>query len=711
MIAICSTFTAEPVGESLAFWMDELGLDYEVRFAPYNQVFQQLLDPSGLLAANRNGINLILVRIEDWAHSHEGSPSLESLEDDVQHFVSSLRTAAGSFTSPFLVCLCPASPGFAAEPGRAAFLKRMEDRVRLGLHGLSTVHLVAAAELNELYPVADQYDPHGDELGHVPYTPAFFAALGTMAARKIHALRFPPYKVIVLDCDETLWQGICGEDGPLGIAVDPPRKALQEMMVAQHDAGMLLCLCSKNNEEDVLETFRLNPGMPLRPEHFIARRINWEPKAANLVSLAEELELGLDSFIFIDDNQKECAELQATCPEVLTLALPPEPEEIPEFLAHVWAFDRLKVTAEDRNRTALYTQRLERVRLARQAPSLEDFLASLKLETRIAPLSPGQLPRVSQLTQRTNQMNLTTIRRSESDIQALLHSGKECLTVEVADRFGSYGLCGVLIFEPARRTIAVDTFLLSCRALGRGVEHRMLARLGEIAVERGLGAVEVPFLPTHRNQPGLQFLASVGPQFKTGAAGGLLFRFPAEYARNVTYKPSGAPPKPAAPRTDSPEAAQRRSVDLARIADELRDPLRILKTIRARNLNARRVPAPSDAPRTELEKRLSEIWAELLGVPSVGVHDNFFDLGGHSLLAVQLLSRVRQAFDVDLTLEVVYSGAFTVAELAKAIEVGQIEQAGAEEYAAILKELDGLSDEEVRALLAREQQVEGEHPG
>src|SRR4029077_14445020 len=143
-------------------------------------------------------------------------------------------------------------------------------------------------------------------------------------------------------------------------------------------------------------------------------------------------------------------------------------------------------------------------------------------------------------------------------------------------------------------------------------------------------------------------------------------------------------------------------VDYAHIARELRDPGRILAAVRARAY-PRRTLGPSDPPRPDLEKQLAKMWATLLGLAAVGIHDNFFDLGGHSLLAVQLLSLVRQAFDVDLSLKVVYSGDFTVAELAKAVEVREIEDAGADHYAAVIAEIEKLSDEEVRALLAEEQ--------
>ncbi len=712
LVAISATFTAEPLRESLSFWLGRLGLDFPVRFAPYNQVFQQLLDQSSLLAQNRGGINVVLVRIEDWMRFRDSaSASLETLEEDARHLVSCLRSAAESFASPLLVSVCAASPGFLSDAGRGGSAALLSRFVESSLAGLGTVHLVTAAELDALYPVAGQHDPHGDELGHVPYTPEYFTALGTLLARKIHALRMTPYKVIALDCDDTLWKGICGEDGPEGVIVDPPRRALQEFMVAQREAGMLLCLSSKNNMEDVLETFRFHPEMPLRLEHFVARRIAWTAKSANLASLAEELQLGLDSFILIDDNPQECAEVQARRPEVLTLPLPSDPEEIPDFLKHVWAFDRMRVTEEDKQRTALYTQRIERARLEKQTKTLAEFIASLQLQVRIAEMTPSQLPRVAQLTQRTNQMNFTSIRRTEADTQTLLHSGAaECLTVEVSDRFGSYGLTGLALFTAGPDASRVDTFLLSCRVLGRGVEHRLLARLGEIALERGLGRVDVPFLPTQRNHPALMFLESVGAQFKQRAEHGFLFHFPSHYASAVTYRPAGAIPKPSAEPLAG-QATSREPADFLHIATHLRTVRQIQEHIRAAQHNGAVTGFTAAAPRTELEQQLALLWTEILGLPSVGIHDNFFDLGGHSLLAVQLLSRVRQTYQADLSLDVVYSSAFTVAELAKAIEVRLIEQAGADQYSDLLAELEGLTDDEIRALLAKETEAPGSAGG
>ncbi len=664
-IALSATFTAEAIEPSLSFWAAELGLDPVLRFAGYNQVFQQLLDPAGLFARNR-GFNVALVRFADWREA--------GMEAEARRLVEAVRSAA-AFPAPLVLVICP--------PAEAA----AEATVRHSLADLAGVHVIAPCEVQALYPVAEVYDPHADQLGRLPYTPEFFAALATAIARKIHAISNPPYKVIALDCDDTLWAGICGEEGPAGVTLDEPRRALQQFMAARKREGMLLALASKNNEHDVLDTFAAHPEMPLRLDDFAARRINWDSKGANLAALAEELGLALDSFILVDDNPKECTEAQAAAPEVLALPLPADAAEIPEFLRHVWAFDRARLTAEDRARAQFYAQNSERARAGRAAGSLEDFLSSLRLQISIRPMAAAEVARVAQLTRRTNQMNATLARRGEAEIAAL---DSEILAVEVADRFGGYGLCGVMIFRSTADALAVDTFLLSCRALGRGVEHRMLARLGEIARERGLARVEIPFVAGPRNRPAALFL-----EFTGMSPAGFLSAEAAAAVRYRVERQAAAPP----PREQSRE--RKRAVpDYVRIATALRTPEAVLSCVRA--ASGKPAPAPAVQPRTELERQLCRLWADLLNVPAVGPNQNFFALGGHSLLAVQLLSRVRQLYGVEVSLDVVYTGEFTVAELAKAIELKEIAQAGGE-YQDLLAELERLSEDEVRALLAAEQ--------
>ena len=406
--------------------MRRLGLDLPVRFAPYNQVFQQLLDPPSLLAQNRGGINVVLVRFEDWVRFRTRRAP-ESGEPRGERPLSGFLPAPGGG-----VFLLPAA-GF-----RLSLVPRLSRRTRTGppspaahdeAHrnqparpGERALHLAGRAR-RSLSGEPEPHDPHGDELGHIPYTPEYFTALGSLLSRKIHALRLMPYKVIALDCDDTLWQGICGEDGPEEVIA--AAAALQEFMVAQHDAGMLLCLCSKNNEEDVLETFRCSSRIcpcgwsTSSPSASIGRRNRPISRHS-----AEELQLGLDSFIFVDDNPQECAEVQAGA----SRSPHPPASRRPEARSRTFsstsglstACRSPKRTSAARNSTASGSSAPGWRSRPRPWESSSPRSSSRPASRR---LLPEQLARVAQLTQRTNQMNFTTVRRTEADIQALLRSG------------------------------------------------------------------------------------------------------------------------------------------------------------------------------------------------------------------------------------------------------------------------------------------------
>lgn len=504
----------------------------------------------------------------------------------------------------------------------------------------------------------------------------------------------PPFKVIALDCDQTLWHGICGEDGPEGVVLDPPRRALHEFMLEQRSAGMLLVMASKNNEEDVLETFRAHPAMPLQPAHFVTWRLNWESKGLNLASIAAQLSLGLDSFLFVDDNPKECAEVEQAVPEVSSIALPADVQTIPHFLRHVWAFDHPVVTAEDRKRSDSYAQVAEFGNEIRRARSLEDFMASLDLRVAISPVSPTNLARAAQLTQRTNQFNLTSIRRSETEIRSLSEAGYECYAAEVSDRFGDYGLVGLMIARPENSDYRLDTLLLSCRVLGRGVEHRLLAFAGHTAASRGLECVLVPFSHTPKNAPARQFLQSLDLGRREDTKDGFTLEFPAAQLADLRWKPAAD----LAERTTPPPTRElrRRKVSYSRIAADLSTVPQILEAMRRESR-----PASLDESMTTVERQLAGIWSDLLERRHIAPSDNFFDLGGHSLLAVLLLLRIRESFAVELSIDDVYSGSLTLSALAARIEAAQLGDIDPEDYAALLAEIENMSDEEARALLER----------
>lgn len=674
-ITVAATFTAEPLAVPLGYWLERLNIPAAVEFAPYNQVFQQLLDSSSALSRNRRGLNVILLRFEDWLHTKgEAGTAREILERSVREFVAALSTAAPRAAAPFIVCVCPPSREAASDARLAADFAGVENKLGAELQRLATVHWFPSGDLLHRYAIADYDDPAGAELGNVPYTPVFFTALATALARRHHALTRPAYKVIALDCDHTLWSGTCGEDGPDGIQLDAPRKCLQEFMRARREDGQLLCLCSKNNADDVQAVFERRADMPLRLEHFTARRLNWRPKSENLKALAAELHVGLDSFIFVDDNPVECAEVEANCPGVLTLLLPEDPARIPEFLEHCWAFDVPKSTAEDRRRAEMYRENADRERFRAATLSLEDFLAGLELRTAIEPPTPGALARISQLTLRTNQFNFTGRRRSEGELLNL--KGLEILAVTVADRFGDYGLVGAMMFGVANDTLSVDTFLLSCRVLGRGIEHAMLRCLGELAAERGAAWVDAHFTPTPKNRPALDFLDSVGASFRQALNGGWLFRFPAAVAAKVNLRTEAA--ESGSPDLLTGESQQRSRIresvgrfsECRIIALEGGDAAAIHERIESRT--AVRPGAGRDCigPRDARERELCDIWKKLLRVERIGIRDDFFQMGGHSLLAVRLFAEIEKVTGQKLPVVTVFE-APTIEQMALRLGEGE----------------------------------------
>jgi FkbH-like protein/non-ribosomal peptide synthase protein (TIGR01720 family) len=647
-VAVSATFTAEPVADGLAFWTEQLGLPATLRFAPYNQVFQELLNPASLTGANAGGVNLLLLRLEDWA-GPAAAPDQAALERAADDLVAALGAAVQRTPATYLVLLCPPAPAPAGLP--PATDARLRARIAAGLEPLSGVYVRDMAGDPARYQVFDYHDPVAHEAGHMPFTPAGYALLATAAARMLFTLRRPPLKVIALDCDNTLWGGVCGEDGPLGVRLDPAYLAFQRFLVEQRAAGVLLCLCSKNNEADVLEVFRQRPEMPLKLEHITARRINWAPKSENLRALAAELSLSLDSFLFLDDSPLECAEVRDRSPEVLALALP-EPEAIPAFLEHLWVFDHLKVTDEDRRRSEMYAQNRLREQARAEATSLEAFLAGLDLAVEVAPAQPQHLARVADLTQRTNQFNLTTLRRDESEIAGLLAGGeRECLVVHVRDRFGDYGLVGVLLFAAEGPSLAVDTFLLSCRVLGRRVEDTLLLHLARLAAERGLAELRLPYLRSAKNAPALEFLQRVAPGAGQPQAGGLIFRFAVDELLRAGLPSGDAAPAAAPAAADlkpapgaDPSAARRREALMARISGQLRSGAQIQAAIeQARPRPQAEAARAYVAPRTPAEQTLAQIWAQVLRVERVGINDNFFQLGGDSILGVQVIAQANRA--------------------------------------------------------------------
>ncbi len=676
---IVASFTAEPLRSPLAEWLERLGIGLEIRFADYGQVLQESPDPSSGSARNgAGGMNAFLIRPAD----------LGGALDEVAAAIGALAARSAAAT---LVVLCPEAGGGA---GGAKAAQRFA--------GLAHVEVVAAAELAELYPVEEPFDPESDASGHIPYTETMFAALATLLARRLGLRQRPPAKVLALDADHTLWGGVCGEDGPDGLDLDGPWRELREFALAKRREGLLLVLVSKNHASDVDRVFEeRGEALVLAKDDFSGWKANWNPKSQSLLELAAELNLGLDSFVFLDDNPAEVAEVAANAPGVLALALPEAVEEIPAFLRHLWPLDTLPATGEDRVRAEFYRQESERRGLRAAAPSFADFLRGLELRADIAAATVEDLPRIAQLTKRTNQFNVHPLRLAESDLQARIEAGASCLAVRVRDRFGDYGLVGAMLAGPAEGSVLpVELFLLSCRAMGKGVERAMLAALARRALALGAATLRVACETTERNEPARRFFERAGGFVLDASQAAALPPIPEEdEAQSEPDIDTKAKAPAGAPLFDA---------DLARrIATELRRPADVLAAFAAKR------PRPDLAqafvrPGTRTQGRLAAIWREILGLEEVGLEDPFSALGGSSIQLVRLHAAMRREFGTDLELVELFELPTIAAQAAK-LETGEPGSGGA----AILSEpaptagSTGSADDEAVAIIGMALRVPG----
>lgn len=485
-LCIAASFSIEPLEKELREWFAFFDWQQDIACADFNQVFQELVNPHSLLATNSDGVNLILVRPED-------------VSDNSDEWLQLLQNFLQVHRNPLILMLSADSEAWQAQHG-----DMHEWRVLLseGLATFAHAIVIDSAQIERSYPVAVRDDPHRYRLGHIPYTDLYYRALAASATRTLFALRYKKPKVIVLDCDNTLWQGVIGEDGIDGIRLTPAFLELQLRVIELQQTGILLCLCSKNAEADVMQVLQHHPGMLLRPEHLVGWKINWQAKSENIAQLARELSLGEDSFVFIDDNPVEISEVRANCPTVTCLLLPREESAIARFVAHHWLLDvPSQSTGEDANRTRMYQQNQQRNQLLQSTGGFLEFLDKLQLDIRIEPMTAAQLERVAQLMMRTNQFNSTTRRRSAAEIQAYQNASGQVHTVTVKDRFGDYGLVGVLLYRLHDDACEVDDLLMSCRVLGRGVEHRIIAYAAQQGLQQGKLHLVLAYRQTAKNQP------------------------------------------------------------------------------------------------------------------------------------------------------------------------------------------------------------------
>jgi FkbH-like protein len=329
--------------------------------------------------------------------------------------------------------------------------------------------------------------------------------VGKEYGKYFRAVKGKNKKCLVLDCDNTLWGGIVGEDGLGGIKLDSTYpgscyRDFQQEIINLYQRGIILALCSKNDENDVFSVLEKHPGCLLKKEHFAAWRVNWEDKAGNIIQIAKELNIGLDSIVFADDNPFETMLVAEQVPEVAILDLSGDPAAFRQKLLSCGFFDALSLTKEDRERTKMYLNERERRTLQEASVSIEEYLKKLKMVAKIEIPDDIAIPRVAQLTQKTNQFNLTTKRYTEAEIKSfLLSDNRDVFYLHLRDNIAELGIVGVAILVYEKETAVIDTFLLSCRALGRKTENVFLTFLEQTAALKGAEKLIGRYVPTAKN--------------------------------------------------------------------------------------------------------------------------------------------------------------------------------------------------------------------
>jgi len=327
-------------------------------------------------------------------------------------------------------------------------------------------------------------------------------------------------KCLVLDLDNTLWGGIIGEDGIEGIKLGHtpegrPFIEFQKYILSLLNRGVILAINSKNNLDDALSVFKNHPDMILKEEHFAAIQINWDDKISNMKAIAEELNIGLDSFVFIDDDKLNREMVRDALPEVLVVDLPEDPSLYLNTLIQLNDFNTFQITEEDKKKGKIYAQQRNRNQFEKIATDITEYLKGLNMVVTVQKANKFNIPRISQLTQKTNQFNMTTRRYLEEDIKKFSQDDKHLvISIKVEDKFGDNGITGTAIVEIDDKEWRIDTFLLSCRIIGRRIEESLLAYIIQQAQKENAKTLHSEFIPTKKNAPAKEFYKKNGFSLK-----------------------------------------------------------------------------------------------------------------------------------------------------------------------------------------------------
>lgn len=500
-------FTVEPFGEPLTIAGREIGVEISSEFGSYGNALTDIFE-AGSRATPPDFVCVVLSL--DYLGAGIFSPSwrMEDAEREVDQILAALEglpTGVSGIVATFIPGPCCELPA-CTETGDAALILNARIRAfaaaRSGRIGLLELDRIVARLGWEAC-----IDRRFGLMMKAPFTSALTGGAAKELVRHVRVRQAPPFKVLVLDCDNTLWGGVVGEAGVEGIALDPyeyPGIAFyrfQSEILRLAEKGVLLCLCSKNDEAAVFEVLDNHPHCLIRRKNLAGWKVNWTDKAANIRALAAELSLGIDSMVFVDDNPVECELTAKALPELRVVLLPKKVYQIPDVLGDLDLFDRVTVSREDRERAGYYQAEQARREVQKTVTDPASFLEALEMRAVVRRLREADISRAAQLCQRTNQFNLTTKRYTEAEMAGFLADPDSMVfLLEAADKFGPMGTSGLIIVRRRGGEADIDTFLLSCRIIGRKFDQLLFRVAVREAVDAwAAGMVTATFCPTAKN--------------------------------------------------------------------------------------------------------------------------------------------------------------------------------------------------------------------
>lgn len=510
-VAVLSSFTIQTIDPFLRLECYLSGWQPRISYVEYGLWQNALVSPASSGTADARAVVLLLHETELL---DEERPDAEAAASHLKGLVDAFRrqSAAPLFIGLVEVPLGPPSIAFGgtAFDHFSAARRNFRRRVEEFLAEVSDGHLL------ELPPaLAGGIDPTAFLSQRLALGHAALPQVARCIARTVACVFRPRRKILVLDLDNTLWGGVVGEDGVDGVAIgqEHPGSAymvFQRQLLRLRSSGILLALASKNNEQDARAVFDTRAEMVLQWNHFTAHAVNWNDKASNIAAMAKTLGLGLDSFVFADDSPIECALVRQALPQVEVVELGKEAARFGSLLFRVQAFDALHVSDEDRQRADSYTTEADRRDFRERTTDLEGFLAGCELRLSIQPVAPGNVDRAHQLLCKTNQFNFSLERPAKEQLIGWMQAGDTVYTAALKDRFGDYGLIGVLHLDAGGQVFRISNMALSCRALGRGVEDALLAYARDLAVAHGRAELYLRCVRGPRNQQVFDYIERSG---------------------------------------------------------------------------------------------------------------------------------------------------------------------------------------------------------